>query len=767
MPPLRPDLVPRPGLFARLDAGLTCKLLLVSAPAGFGKTSLVSAWLRQRNLPAAWLALDVADNDPARFLLYLVTALQQLEPTLGQTVPNLLQASPGLPLESMLGTLINDLATRTAPTILVLEDYHCITTGSIHQALDFLLSYLPPQVHVMIVTRADPPPALARLRACGQMLDIRAGDLCFTREEAMHFLTQTMHLEITPEEVALLEQRIEGWVAGLQLAALSLQHTPDRQQFLREFAGDDRYIVDYLVGEVLQQQPEAVQQFLYQTAILERFNAALCAAVLLMGPDAAAQSQAMVGELERTNLFLVPLDTRRTWYRYHHLFAEVLQGRLQATCPEQIPILHRRASAWYARHGYTSEAIGHALAAADWECAAGLIETVGVTLVQQGALTTLAGWIRALPNAVIQAHTHLGLLAAWVLTLTGQHAAAEQQLLLIERTIPAGSLATEEQALLASIQATLSRLQGDVQRTIQRSRQALDTLPPDALAARGAIAAQLGTAYDLSGDATQAAQSLAVAATVHADTQSRLTTLSILGDLGRFALARGHLQQAHSTLQQALAYVDDPRGEPVLPACVIFVGMGYLLREWNDLPAAEHYLEQGLSLAHQMDNIVVLVIGWLSRACLRQYQGDAEGARLALSRVEELRRRVGALPPLLSGMVTATQVWLWLAQGNREAAYRWAQTNDLPHASIEAGRMVEYLALVRVLLADGRHAEARDLLTRLQPLIEASGRLRYLLEGLAPPGACKAGTGAGSGSTGCADKCSRARRAGRVCAALP
>ncbi|MEL6250002.1 MAG: helix-turn-helix transcriptional regulator, partial [Cyanobacteria bacterium J06627_15] len=407
------DLVSRSRLIDRIHPQR--KLTLVSAPAGFGKTTLLAEWVTAvPTRPVAWVSLDQSDNDPAVFWSYLITALQKIQPSLGERSLSLLQSPQPPPIESVLMTLLNELTAVEANIVLILDDYHAITTQAIHDGIGFLLSHLPPQVHLIIASRADPPLSLARLRSHGELTELRVSDLRFTPDEAAAFLNQGMGLEISAVEVSALEQRTEGWIAGLQLAALSLQGREDVADFVAAFSGDDRYIVDYLLEEVLQRQPKHVRRFLLQTAILERLSGSLCDAVC-DGVMGQTSGQGMLETLERGNLFLIPLDNKRQWYRYHHLFADVLQAHALMEWPERIASLHGQASEWYEQNGFFSDSIRHALAAQDFERAAGLIEQVWPTMRRRQRETTVLGWITSLPDALIRNRPVLSVAYALVL----------------------------------------------------------------------------------------------------------------------------------------------------------------------------------------------------------------------------------------------------------------------------------------------------------------------------------------------------------------
>src|SRR6266566_9131417 len=502
MPPVRSDLVPRPRLTNQLQLGIQRPLTLIAAPAGFGKTTLLSTWLEHASLPAAWLSLEQDDDDLTRFWTYVFTALALVHQGLGTSALALLQASTLLPLppiEIVLTVWINDLAALPHEVALVLDDYHLITAQPIHRSIAYLLDHLPPQLHLVIVTRADPPLSLARLRARGHLTEIRAADLRFTAEETAAFLTRALGLELSAQDIATLEARTEGWIAGLQLAALSMQGRKDIPGFLEAITGSHRYIIDYLTEEVLARQPEPVQTFLLQTAILERLQGSLCEAVL--GEQrGAASGQAMLEQLEQANLFLTPLDDERRWYRYHQLFAEALRHRLQRKHPTLVPELHRRASAWYEQQGLTHDAVHHALAATDFVQAARLIEQAFNSLLMRGEIATLQRWAAALPDELVRSNIELSVLQGWLLFVSGKNDAAELHLQDIERTFgitPVSDEHSEQQTIpsgagssaairgrIAALRASIALTQRDLPRTITLSRLALEYLPKESMAVR-------------------------------------------------------------------------------------------------------------------------------------------------------------------------------------------------------------------------------------------------------------------------------------------
>jgi len=424
IPLVRPELVSRPRLIERLNAGLHRKLTLVSAPAGFGKTTLLSEWVGGCERPVAWLSLDESDSDPARFFTYLIAALQRVDPGIGQGAQAMMQSPQPPPPEVLLTALINDIAAASQPFLLVLDDYHLITALAIHQLLAFLLEHQPPQMHLVIATREDPPLPLSRLRARGQTVEIRQADLRFTPEETADFLRRVTQADLSSADVAALQQRTEGWIAGLQLAALSIRGHEDVQRLVQSFTGSHRYILDYLMDEVFQQQSADVQDFLLRTSILDRFTAALC--------DAVAErddSRQVLLALEQANLFIVPLDESRQWYRYHRLFADLLRHRSQmAGLQGLVPHLHRQASQWYEANGFPAEAVHHALAGSDWERAATLIQDLSSMMLKRGEVVTLLGWFQALPDEVVLANPRLCYEYSWPLILSDRIDAAEPYL---------------------------------------------------------------------------------------------------------------------------------------------------------------------------------------------------------------------------------------------------------------------------------------------------------------------------------------------------
>ncbi len=721
IPPLRPHMVSRPRLLERLNEGLHSNLILLSAPAGFGKTTLLSEWIEGIERPVAWLSLDDQENDPTRFLTYLVAALQTIAATLGAGVLSALQSPQPPPIEVMLTALLNDLSTIKDHFVLVLDDYHVLDAKVVDQALTSLVEHLPPQMHLVIATREDPALPLARLRARGHLTELRATDLRFTPAEAAAFLTQVMGLSLSAEDIAALERRTEGWIAGLQLAALSLQGQSDTADFIRSFTGSHHFVLDYLVEEVLGQQPERIQTFLLRTSILDRFCGPLCDAVLM---DPTATGQATLEYLERANLFLVPLDNERRWYRYHRLFAELLRQRLPqslASSPgdaeSQVNALHIRASQWYEDQGLEIEAFHHAAAAHDVERAARLVEGKGMPLHFRGAVAPVLHWLESLPKPVLDARPLLWTAFASTLLATGHTTRVEQALQAAEAALQGaepGDKTKDLEGRIAAIRATAAASQNQVETVIAQSRRALEYLHPNNLAFRTSTAWKLGFAYHLQGD--RAAASRAYTEVISIGQASGNTVFTVMATIGLGGLqeADNQLHLAAQTYQHVLQLVGDM---PLPIACEAHLGLARICYEWNDLDAAQQHGQQSLHLARQIENNDRVVACEVFLARLKLAQGDVAGAAALLAEAGQLVRQqnfVNRIPD-----VAAAQVLTLLSQGHLVAAAHLAQTHELP------------LSQARVHLAQGDTSAALAVLEPWRQKMEAKGwedeRLKVLV----------------------------------------
>ena len=704
VPPPRPKAVLRPRLVERLNEGLHGKLALISAPAGFGKTTLVSEWLADCGRPVAWLSLDDGDNDPARFLTYLIAALQTIAASIGAGALAALQSPQPPSSDALLTTLLNDIAAVPDPFILVLDDYHALDSKPVDQAIAFLVEHQPPQMHLVIATREDPPLPLARLRARGQLTELRAADLRFTSAEAAGFLNQAMGLNLRDADIAALEARTEGWIAGLQLAALSMQGRSDTAGFIQAFTGSHRFVLDYLVEEVLRQQPDNVQMFLLRTSILDRLCGPLCDAV-----TAQDGGKVMLETLERGNLFVVPLDDQRQWYRYHHLFADVLQAHLLEAQPEQVSSLHRRASAWYEQNSLPAEAIRHALAAGDFERAAGLVELAWSAMDVSYQSATWLAWVKALPDVVIGARPVLSVGYAWALLDTGELEASEVRLQDAERRLdsPADEMVvvdTEQfrslPASIATARAYRSLALGDVPATVRYAQQALELTPDDDQVRRIQATSLLGLAQYTSGDLEAAERALADFHTDLRTAGDRKTLIGITFLLADIRVALGRLHDAQSIYQQTLRLATG-QGEPLpLGTADLYRGLSELYVEQGDLETAAHHLLTGRKLGEHTG-----LTDWPHRLCvsqarLQEARGDLDGALALLDEAQRVAIR-GPLPDVRP--VVALKVRVWLKQGRLAEALGWAREQGLaPGDDLRYIREFEHITLARVLIAAGK-----------------------------------------------------------------
>lgn len=718
-PPPRLDAITRPRLLAHLDAGLHGRLTLVSAAAGFGKTTLVSAWLAGGAQPAAWLSLDPQDNDLPRFLAYLIAALQTLAgpdgaplaPHLGDGVLAALRAPSPPPPDALLTALVNEIAAIPSAFILVLDDYHVLESPAVDAALGFLLDHMPPAMHLVIATREDPPLPLARLRARGQLCEVRAADLRFTFEEAAAFLNQAMSLPLTPEEVAALEARTEGWISGLQLAAISLQgHPEDAAAFIRSFTGSHHFVLDYLIEEVLDQQPAAVQHFLLRTAILDRMCGPLCDALLdPAAPNDPASGETTLYALERANLFVVRLDDARCWYRYHHLFGDLLRQRLrQIAGAGEVAAIHSRASAWFEANNLELEAFQHAVAAQEIDRAARLAEGRGMPLLFRGAVAPVIGWLAALPRAELDARPALWVMYASALLFTSRIAGIEEKLRAAEAVLQqAGLQKSEAQEAeldaqtrslighIASIRATVALTQHQADVILAQAHRALEFLPPDNLPIRAAATWTLGYAHQLRGDRLAARQAYTAALAVSEPIGHFIVTLMATQGIGHAEETDNRLQSAAAIYHRVLKLAGDP---PLPVACQAHLGLARIHYAWDELAAAATHAQESLRLGQQIEYTDRAVASQLFLARLHLAQGDAEHAAALLAQAEQAARQHAFA--LQFPEIAAVRVLLLLRQGDIAAAAEVAQRHDLP------------VSQARVHLAQGDGAAA---LARLEP----------------------------------------------------
>lgn len=727
IPPWRAATVARPRLVERLTAGLRekRKLTLVSAPAGSGKTTLVTGWLHPlsqegHNQRVAWLSLDEADNDPARFWRYWLAALQPVDDALSAKIQPLLSLPQLPPAAMLLDDLLNELGALEFPVLLTLDDYHLITNPQIHEALGYFIDHQPAHFHLVLTTRADPPWPLARLRARGQLTEIRAQDLRFTLDETRRFFELSQPLNLSEAALRALDERTEGWAAGLQLAGLALQSQPEtrRQRFIDTFHGSHRFVLDYLAEEVIRQQEPELRDFLTQTSILERFNAAACRAL-----TGRSDAQAVIAHLEQANLFIVPLDDERHWYRYHPLFADYLRTLLSQA--EQTA-LHKKAATWHEANDLPLQAVQHALASTDTDFAADVIERALIqeTTWSGGDLTLLLTWLEALPASVFPDRPHLSLNAAQILYLAGRFDQAEARLAQAEQTLRAAPKAPEAEPLLALAalyRGSIAAVRGEAQLAIEQTSQAQTRLPRDNHLAQARAFFSLGLAYELSGQIDQAGQN-------YLQSSDEATTAGVLFlaiharcSAAQVQISQGRLHLAEQSCRQAIALAEGLRLPPLGLAWSI---LGGIALERNDLAAAEPLLRDGIALARQGGLLDDVIVGLAFLARLKAVQGDYVEAMAAIEEVQAIIRGYGV--ERMELLAAAYLAWLHLLTGQTAAAAQWATVyqaarRESPHDFAE-------LTLARVLLATGDLAGLPAILYPLLKAATETGRTHTRLE---------------------------------------
>ncbi|MGV8896289.1 MAG: LuxR C-terminal-related transcriptional regulator [Rhodoglobus sp.] len=721
VPPPRAQAVARPRLIQKLDAGIRSgrKLTLISAPAGFGKTTILSAWIshareQEPDLNVAWLSLDARDNDPMRFLNYLASALAQADSSLPVDLPG-----GQNPLEGILTTLLNQIAASSSRILLVLDDFQLIDDQSVRDAVVFLLDHLPPAMHVAIASRSDPLLPVARMRARAELTELRAADLRFTSDEASIFLNQVMGLSLSPDDVAALDTRTEGWIAGLQLAALSMRDRTDQSSFVAAFAGSNRFVIDYLIEEVLEQSPLIVRQFLCDTSILDRLTGSLCDAVT--GQDGGT---AMLESLERGNLFVVELDDRREWFRYHHLFADVLRVRLLAHGPEHAAALNSRASQWFEDNNLPEEGVRHAIAAADFPRAARLVErTIGqVRKSRQDA--TLLGWLAQLPDDIIRRRPVLGVFAAWAALVSGDMPAVEPTLVRAELSLdsahdsePGPELETLP-VTIALYRASVALATGDLAGITRHASRALELASTTDHLGRGAAAGLLGIGEWARGDLDAGVKAFGNAAAslrLAGNLTDALTTTMVVADM---LIPLGRLDEARRGYEAALREAADSLGGGP-PTADLHGGIAEVLVELGDLNAATDHLAAGAALGDAAFTHEHHYRCFVSTALMSQARGEFDAALDALDLAEQHYRRgffVEARP------IPAMRARILIMQGRLPEAQSWADDRGLsPRDELSFVREYEHVTLARLLIARG-DPRAGGLLARLLVAADAGGR---------------------------------------------
>jgi LuxR family maltose regulon positive regulatory protein len=724
IPRVRQSLVKRPRLLEKLDASIDGQLTLVSAPAGYGKTTLVANWLFQSANKVrprfCWLSLDVDDNDPVQFVTYLAGTLQSIDYVLGQELLDLVHAQQGPEMQAFIAAMIDAVFRLDMDIAIILDDYHRIVSKSIHDALAFLLDHQPPHMHLFLLTREDPPLPLSRLRARGQLTEIRYGDLRFTREDTAVFLLDVMGLTLSKDEIAALEVRTEGWITGLQLAALSLRGRKDVSSLVETFTGSHRYVLDFLVDEVFLQQSAVMQDFLLDTAVLDRLNASLCNAV-----TGRSDGQEILLEAEQANLFFIALDDSRDWFRYHQLFADLLRERLRRT-GRPVNLLHIRASEWYENQDFLREAIKHALAANELQRAALLIEKISEDLLIRGQIATLLRWKQALTDEVVFSQPKLCLDLAWALALARQVDAADH---LLE---PIMEVAQNNPALLSQVlilQAHIARTRHDIPRTIDLSEQALSLIPANDSNARGLVCINLGVAYMYNGDLSKAESVWIEAAQKLQGVENHHAMVMTLGFMGQARAINGKLYEASVTQKQAIQIGMENRALPATGRA--HVNLAALLYEWNELHTAAYHLQQARKLSKSTGDKAVEWDACRVLANVRQAQGNQFDAHEAIELAIDVARK-GDAPPNVH--LANSLAHLQLALKEKDFVHAEFLSNQIsafaPHLDscrydllVNAGSLLSIpgLAWARLLLAQSKQQEASELLAACHEAAVATG----------------------------------------------
>jgi len=731
IPPARANAIARPRLTEKLLNGLNqaSSFVLLSGPPGFGKTTLLSEFAVRLKGSVAWVSLDEGDNDPVRFWSYLIAACQSVRPGIGESALELLKSPLPLSDHAVPSILINDFSRQESDLVLVLDDYHAIQNGPVHKALSFLLDHLPNKLHIVLSTRVDPPWPLARFRARNQMIEIRAKDLRFTTNESAAFLNQVMGLNLSADDVAALEARTEGWIAGLQLAALSMQGRSDIAGFIKAFTGSHVYVAEYLVEEVIQHQSEDVQMFLLRTSILGRLNASLCEAVAGL-----QDAQTVLTALHRANIFVIPLDDEGLWFRFHHLFADLLQARLRQTLPaDAITTLHSRASQWYERNGFVIEAVNHALAAQDFEAAADLIQQNASEVTIQGELTTLLQWIEALPVDVSRRHPQIIISKVWSLTLAGAQSQVESLLREIEAQIEFSDETPEVRELrgnAAAIRGYFAMLAGDYNRALELTELAEALLPGSSVQARSILPYTLGAAYRGQGEYEKAADAFAHLARIGEVSNELLVWVTGETEVVNTRHAQGRLREASGTARQALGRMADKGALPFGSLAKLEVALCDVLREQNELDEAHQRVTGVIKRMKAWDMPTDRLFAYLTLTRIQESQGNFAGAFETLNIAKGLR----SAHPVLMALARSVDIYeirLLMATHDISAAARLMDDLQPGTSQMVNIREQELIMLARVRLAQGRNDELAAILAPLSSDAEAGGRRATLLESLA------------------------------------
>ncbi len=711
-----------------LSEGIRTKLTLISAPAGYGKTTLVSAWARETGVPIAWYSLEPGDDDPIRFFTSLITALGTLNSDVGEAAlaslqsPMLGSTSERLPIEAILAVVINEIASRPDNAILVLDDYHVVDSNTIHRGITYFLDHLPPQMHLILTSRSDPPLPLSRLRVRGQLTEIRQQDLRFTPQEALAFFHQTMGIPISDESIITLDQRTEGWVAGLQLAALSLKGRDDFEAFIRDFGGSHRYVIDYLAEEVLRQQPDDLRIFMLQTSILDRLSAPLCDAL-----TQCQDSKDLLHQLEQTNLFLIPLDEVRGWYRYHHLFADFLQQQATEAREIHLPTYHLQASKWYEDNGFLEEAVKHALASGDLNKAQRLISMVAYETLARGEILTVSGWLDSLPDETVRSDFNLATCKGWLLLVSGEGNRAESYMLSAQDVLPETASSIDRARLLA-LQGFIVRIHGEGEKGIALGKQALALIGDRDPFLKGVVLINLGEAQHLVGDITGAIDSYRQVLQSRTKSHLDLASLAAISDLASLLNLQGRRQDALRLCQQTIQECVDTRGNPIPLTSVAYMGLGQIYYESNELYLAEEMIRKGLAMGEQLGATGLIRLGRVWQARVQGALGDLDSARLTIQNVKRIE---STFPQSVSYLwfVSAIEAEINLRAGDIAPVSQWVESMDITTLSFFHNfQEILYVLTIQALLALDRIPDAEDMLSRFEAHAIEAGRYGSLIK---------------------------------------
>jgi LuxR family transcriptional regulator, maltose regulon positive regulatory protein len=733
VPHPRPDQVNRSHLIDQLDDGISRKLTLISAPAGFGKTTLLSEWIAQSNLPVAWISLDKGDGDPVQFIHYLIAALRKINPELGKNAIAQLQATRNPPVESILISLITETSELDDDLVIVLDDYHAIEEQVIHGLIKKMLDNLPPHIHLVISTRVDPPLPLARLRVSQQLSELRTVNLCFTSAEITALFNQNMNLQLSENDISILESRTEGWAAGLQLAAISMQDREDISSFIETFAGDDRHVVDYLVEEVLSSQPKPIQHFLLRTSILNRLSAPLCE--FLTGEK---NSQQVLDQLEKANLFIVSLDTRRQWFRYHHLFADLLHQRLHQSEIDQVDELHTKASQWYEENDSKEEAVNHALEANDNSRAAQLISDYIRNSWEYD--TRMSKWHQLLPLEVIHQDPELSFFNAWMLYENGQYDASEENLDIVEGLVDSQLQKVKEGTVsvnfkpsewsgelygkVTAIRSIIALFKGNIPEVFTFSEKAIEYLDQSSSSWRLIAIFALAQAYFSREQMDKANQQYQKAASGAEETRNHYIYLITRLGMASVMKFQGQLSRALDIFEELLKHTQETGLSKSPMLGILYINWGEVLMEQNYASEAVKNIQQGLELAEQVNEVATFGRGYAVLAKALFLKGDISHAEETIEQAEKLGLEVD-FPNYVTNILEELKVRIWLHKGDVKQAGQWMQNQPSVQNETYKNLTRSRLILIsRIRLAQGELANSVEM---LKALVKTASRSEVVL----------------------------------------